>query len=77
VLADRTGLAPRPAGATWPQLWGLAALCGIGFTMSLFIAGLAFPSAPALVEEAKLGILAGSAVSALAGFAILRLSRQR
>jgi len=75
-LADRTGFAPRPAGAGWLHLWGLSALCGIGFTMSLFIAGLAFPAAPALVEAAKLGILAGSAVSALAGFAILQAARR-
>ncbi|MBC2667280.1 Na+/H+ antiporter NhaA [Novosphingobium flavum] len=76
ALADRTGFAPRPVGASWAQLWGLSALCGIGFTMSLFIAGLAFPAAPELVEQAKLGILAGSAVSALIGFAILRVARK-
>jgi len=79
LLADRMGLARRPAGASWAQLWGVSLLCGIGFTMSLFIAGLAFPGAfpgqAALVDEAKLGILAGSAVSALAGFAVLRLAR--
>lgn len=74
LLADRTGFAPRPTGANWVQLWGLAVLCGIGFTMSLFIAALAFPQHPALVEEAKLGVLLGSAASALAGYAILRLA---
>lgn len=73
-LADRSGLARRPAGASWPQIWGIALLCGIGFTMSLFIAALAFPGEPALAEEAKLGILGGSLVSALGGFLILRLS---
>lgn len=72
VLAERTGLARRPEGASLRQLWGLALLCGIGFTMSLFIAGLAFPLAPALVEEAKLGILGGSVISALAGLVLLR-----
>jgi NhaA family Na+:H+ antiporter len=77
VLADRLGFAPRPAGATWLQLWGLSALCGIGFTMSLFITGLAFPASPELVEAAKLGILGGSAVSALLGYAILRLAPAR
>lgn len=74
LLADRTGFAPRPAGASWLQLWGVAALCGIGFTMSLFIAGLAFPGAADLVEQAKLGILVGSAISAVLGFALLRLA---
>ena len=75
ALADRTGFAPRPAGASWLQLWGVAVLCGIGFTMSLFIGALAFPAYPLLVEEAKLGVLAGSLASALLGFAILRLAR--
>jgi NhaA family Na+:H+ antiporter len=73
-IADRSGFAPRPDGASWVQLWGMALLCGIGFTMSLFIAALAFPADPALVEEAKLGVLAGSLASALLGFAILRLA---
>jgi len=76
-LARATGFAHLPAGASWPQLAGLAALCGIGFTMSLFIATLAFPAAPALVDEAKLGILAGSAVSALLGYALLRFAPAR
>ena len=72
VLAERTGVAARPAGATWLQLWGLASLCGIGFTMSLFITALAFPQDPALAEEARLGILGGSALSGLLGFVLLR-----
>ncbi|MCC6826975.1 MAG: Na+/H+ antiporter NhaA [Novosphingobium sp.] len=73
VLADRIGFASRPEGASWLQIWGTAALCGIGFTMSLFIGALAFPLYPQLIEEAKLGVLAGSLASALLGFAILRL----
>ncbi len=71
---ERLGIAPRPEGTSLTHLWGLALLCGIGFTMSLFIAALAFPAAPLLVEEAKLGILAGSALSALAGAVVLRLA---
>ncbi|HEX8240132.1 MAG TPA: Na+/H+ antiporter NhaA [Allosphingosinicella sp.] len=73
-LTVRFGFASRLRGATWLQVWGVAMLCGIGFTMSLFIGALAFPGAPALVEEAKLGILAGSILSALAGYALLRLA---
>lgn len=73
-LADRIGFADRPAEAGWLQIWGMAALCGIGFTMSLFIAALAFPGSPALVEQAKLGILAGSLASALLGYVLLRLA---
>ncbi|HYD25449.1 MAG TPA: Na+/H+ antiporter NhaA [Croceibacterium sp.] len=75
VAADRLGFARRPEESSWPQIWGTAVLCGIGFTMSLFIGALAFPGAPELVEEAKLGVLAGSLVSAVLGFAILRLAR--
>jgi NhaA family Na+:H+ antiporter len=76
VLADRSGFAHRPAGASWPQIWGTALLCGIGFTMSLFIAALAFPIHPELVEEAKIGVLIGSLASAVLGFLVLRLNRR-
>ena len=73
-LAVKCGIAGRLRGATWLQVYGVAILCGIGFTMSLFIGGLAFPGAPLLVEEAKIGILMGSLVAALAGLAVLRLA---
>ena len=70
-LSDRLGIAPRPDHTRWLELYGASLLCGIGFTMSLFIAALAFPTSPVLVEEAKLGILVGSLMSAAAGFAVL------
>ena len=73
----RYGLAKRPHGTSWAQLLGMALLCGIGFTMSLFIGALAFPASPALVEQAKLGVLAGSLVSALLGFNLLRMASNR
>jgi NhaA family Na+:H+ antiporter len=73
-LSVALGLASRPRGATWLQIYGIALLCGIGFTMSLFIGGLAFPGHPHLVEQAKLGTLAGSLLSALAGYVLLRLA---
>ncbi len=73
-LSVRLGIAGRLRGATWLQVYGVAMLCGIGFTMSLFIGGLAFPGDPLLVEEAKIGILMGSLAAALAGYAVLRLA---
>ncbi len=73
-LCVRFGLAGRLRGATWLQVYGVALLCGIGFTMSLFIGALAFPSRPALVEEARLGVVAGSLLSALAGYLVLRFA---
>lgn len=74
-LAVASGFATRPRGTTWPQIYALSLLCGIGFTMSLFIGGLAFPARPELAEEAKVGILMGSLLSAVLGFAVLRLAR--
>ncbi|HEU4430345.1 MAG TPA: Na+/H+ antiporter NhaA [Myxococcota bacterium] len=79
-LAVRAGVATLPAGVSWRQLQGAACLAGIGFTMSLFIAGLAFGSGPhgevgapsAESSAAKLGILAGSVVSGVLGWALLR-----
>lgn len=76
MLAVRLGLADAPAHASRMQMLGVALLCGIGFTMSLFIALLAFPDAPMLQSEAKIGILAGSFVSGLLGFVVLRLAHR-
>lgn len=72
LIAVKSGLAGKPAGASWLQIYAVAMLCGIGFTMSLFISGLAFPLHPGLVEEAKIGILFGSLVSAMIACLILR-----
>ena len=72
--AVKLGLAPRPDHARWTELYGASLLCGVGFTMSLFIGALAFPDSPDAVEAAKLGTLAGSLLSAIAGFAVMRLT---
>ena len=64
-------------GASMMQTYGVVLLCGIGFTMSLFIGALAFPTSPHLAEEAKIGILLGSMMSALAGYGVLRFSRPK
>ena len=69
-FAKLAGLAVLPAGASWRQIYGVAALCGIGFTMSLFIGLLAFTD-PAKEAVLKLAVLAGSLLSALAGALIL------
>ncbi|MBY6218573.1 Na+/H+ antiporter NhaA [Qipengyuania aquimaris] len=75
-IADKVGFAPRPDNANWQEIWGVSILCGIGFTMSLFISGLAFTGDALLINEAKLGILGGSLISAIAGYLILRLSTE-
>jgi len=72
-LSIRLGIAIKPRGASWIQIYGACILCGIGFTMSLFIGGLAFSDA-LLVDEVKIGVLGGSILSALAGFAVLRFA---
>ena len=71
-LLLRSGLAVHPAGASMLQLFGVCVLCGIGFTMSLFIGGLAFDGLGAGFQtQLKLGVLAGSLIAGLAGAAIL------
>lgn len=76
ALVVKTGLAPKPAGANWLQIYGLAALAGIGFTMSLFIGELAFGRG-AYDAELRLGILAASVASALFGYVMLRLPARK
>jgi Na+:H+ antiporter, NhaA family len=70
-LAVQRGWAAWPEGATSMQIYGVAVLCGIGFTMSLFIGGLAFPS-DHLQNQVKLGVFSGSALAAMVGFLVLR-----
>jgi len=70
-LAVRLGLAALPPGVAWRSVVGVSCLGGIGFTMSLFIAALAFTEGT-LVTEAKIGILAASLVAGLAGWALIR-----
>ncbi|HEV2564784.1 MAG TPA: Na+/H+ antiporter NhaA, partial [Microvirga sp.] len=72
--AIHLGFADVPAGATRAQCYGVALLCGIGFTMSLFIGALAFPNQPELGDATKIGVLMGSALSALAGYLVLSLA---
>ncbi|MEO8287035.1 MAG: Na+/H+ antiporter NhaA [Chloroflexota bacterium] len=73
-LAVRVGLVTLPKGITWRHVAGLACLGGMGFTMSLFVATLAFGSSQ-LLETAKLGILAASLIAGVVGFVVLRTAR--
>jgi Na+:H+ antiporter, NhaA family len=69
-LAIRSGLAAMPAGVTWGQLWGISCLAGVGFTMSLFVSGLAFTD-QAFDSQSKLGVLTASAISGVLGYIVL------
>lgn len=69
----KTGLARLPHGMNWLHLYGLACLAGIGFTMSLFIGALSFAD-PALMDAVRLGVLSGSAISAVLGYTALRMA---
>jgi Na+:H+ antiporter, NhaA family len=76
-LATRAGLAKLPEGAGWAELYGVALLTGIGFTMSLFIGSLAFPG-DAYDIDVRVSVLLASLISAVAGYLVLRVaSRQR
>ncbi|WP_269515695.1 Na+/H+ antiporter NhaA [Brevundimonas subvibrioides] len=78
-LATRLKLGKKPAQSTWLQIYGVSLLCGVGFTMSLFIGILAFPGAIDAPEqvEVKLGVILGSTLSASLGAAILAVSARR
>ena len=71
-------LARRPTGMKWVELLGLSMLCGVGFTMSLYIGQLAFPGADASDQaQVRLGVIAGSLISTLAGMAVLAWAQAR
>ena len=71
-------LARRPTGAKWVELYGLSLLCGIGFTMSLFIGQLAFPlSDAAAVAQVRIGVVAGSVLSTVAGMSVLAWAQRK
>ena len=72
LAAVKAGLCRLPQGTTWPQIYGLSALCGIGFTMSLFIGTLAFAS-PEYAAPVRMGVLGGSIISAIFGYTLMRL----
>jgi NhaA family Na+:H+ antiporter len=77
AIAAVTGLklARRPTGASWPELYGVSLLCGVGFTMSLFIGALAFPG-PEGAAAVRAGAVLGSLACAAAGLAVLTLAQR-
>ena len=75
-LMVKSGLARMPDGANWAHIYGVACLAGIGFTMSLFIGSLSFEDA-ALMNQVRLGVLSGSAVSAILGYAVLIMASKK
>ena len=75
-LAVKLGWANRPAGTTWLQCYAVCVICGIGFTMSLFIGGLSYQDAT-LITETKLGVIMGSLLSGVTGYCLFRLSSAR
>jgi NhaA family Na+:H+ antiporter len=71
---DRIGLARKPEVLGWSHIYGAALLCGVGFTMSLFIGELAFDDR-LLIDEAKIGTLLGSLLSGIVGYAVLAMAK--
>ncbi len=71
-LAVKSGIGKLPSNTEWPHVIGVAMLAGIGFTVALFVAGLAFPVHAELADRAKVGIFAGSATSGMLGYLFLR-----
>ncbi len=76
-LIVRLNLVRRPRGVSWAQLYGTSILCGVGFTMSLFIGLLAFSNDPQFENATKVGVLVGSVLSAAMGWLVLRLTTTR
>lgn len=75
MLAVKLRLAPMPGNASRMQLFGVSVIAGVGFTVALFIAALAYPDAVEFLDQAKMGILLGSLAAGLVGFLLLRFTR--
>lgn len=77
-LAIKLGLAALPSGANWGQVLGVAILCGIGFTMSLFVGSLAFvPGSSEYAGMDRMGILTGSILAAVIGYAVTAMASRK
>lgn len=76
-LAIKLGIASKPTASTWPQIFGIALVCGVGFTMSFFVGTLAYPGGSTTEPYAawvRLGVIFGSLLSGLLGYIVLRLT---
>jgi len=77
-LAVKLRLAALPTGANWGQVLGVAVLCGIGFTMSIFVGSLAFDAATSIYAgQDRMGILTGSFLAAVGGYLIMALTSRK
>jgi NhaA family Na+:H+ antiporter len=77
AIMIKLGLARLPEQSGWTSLLGIAALCGIGFTMSLFIGGLAFEDGELHIQGVRLGVLGGSLIAGVLGAFLLVLGTKR
>jgi len=77
ALAVKGGIGQLSPGTTWRQIYATSWLAGIGFTMSLFIANLAFKQDQQSLQYAKVGIIIGSVVSGIVGFVLIQLGGRR
>jgi NhaA family Na+:H+ antiporter len=73
----KLGVADLPEGVNFKQVIGIGLLAGVGFTMSIFVANLAFPEHPELLDSAKLGVLIGSLIAGLSGYLVLRFTGKK
>jgi NhaA family Na+:H+ antiporter len=73
-LSIKLGIASLPTGVNWRTMYGAALLCGVGFTMSLFIGSLAFSASSSGVFDERLGVMLGSVVCGISGYLLLRAS---
>lgn len=76
-LGIKLGVAELPEGVNFKQVIGIALLAGVGFTMSIFVANLAFQDSPLVLDSAKAGILVGSLVAGILGYVVLRFSSSK
>ena len=76
-ISIKLKIADKPSNSTWPALYAVSILTGIGFTMSLFVGNLAFANDMQYIDGVKIGVLAGSLLSTVFGYVLLLLSTKK